>query len=314
VKSSEQLLELINSIKRTNRGREPLFISIDEEGGRVSRMPDALSDIPSAAAVGEYGDLTVTYGVGTLLADEIASFGFNLDFAPILDILSNPDNTVIKDRAFGNTAKAVSEHGTQLMKGIRDRGIIPVVKHFPGHGDTSVDSHSALPTVGHDMERLNGFELVPFRKAIDEKADAVMVAHLLMKNIDPGNPASMSKAVITDLLRNEMGFEGVVFTDDMTMGAIIKNYDIGDAAVNSVIAGSDVILVCHGYDKEKEAADAVRSAVETGYIDEARIDESVARILRLKAQYGLEDLIIDNVDIAGLNKKIDGQLAKWYNK
>jgi beta-N-acetylhexosaminidase len=312
--STEQLLELINSIKKVNSGKIPLFISVDEEGGRVSRMPDSLSDIPSAAAIGENGDISVTYEVGTLIAEEISSFGINMDFAPVLDIFSNPDNTVIGDRSFGNTAQAVTEHGIEMMKGIRDKGVIPVVKHFPGHGDTVADSHKELPVVEYDMSRLAGFELVPFKKAIDEDADAVMVAHLLMKGIDPEKPATMSKAVISDLLRDQMGFKGVVVTDDMTMSAITENYDIGEAAVSSVVAGSDIILVCHDYDKEKMAIEAVRSAVESGYIKEARIDESVERILRLKAKYGLEDRIIDSVDTDGLNKKIDGQLAKWYNR
>lgn len=314
VKNPEQLLELVNSIKITNSGRVPLFVSVDEEGGRVSRMPEVLSDIPSAAAVGEYGDIKVTYDIGTLLAEEISSFGFNMDFAPVLDIMSNPDNTVIGDRSFGITAQIVTEHGIELMRGIRDKGVVPVVKHFPGHGDTLADSHKELPVVEHDMSRLASFELVPFQKAVDENADAVMVAHLIMKTIDPKNPATMSKAVITDLLRDQMGFDGVVMTDDMTMGAIVKNYDIGDAAVSSVVAGSDMILVCHGYDKQSEAIDAVRSAVETGFIDETRIDESVFRILRLKAKYMLEDGNIDSIDTDGLNKKIDGQLAKWYNR
>lgn len=314
IQTPEQTLELINSIKGINSGREPLFVCVDEEGGRVSRMPEALSDIPSAGSIGEYGDIQVAYDIGSLLAEEISSFGFNMNFAPVLDIMSNPDNTVISDRSFGNTAQVVTEHGIELMRGIRDKGIIPVVKHFPGHGDTLADSHSELPVVEYDMTRLTAFELIPFQKAVDENADAVMVAHLLMKKIDPKHPAAMSKAVITDLLRDQMGFQGVVVTDDMTMGAITINYDIGDAVVSSVIAGSDIILVCHGYDKQIEAIDAVRLAVETGYIEEARIDESVLRILRLKAKYGLEDRIIESVDTEGLNKKIDGQLAKWYNR
>lgn len=313
-KDPRQLLELINSIKHVNTGRIPLFISVDEEGGRISRMPDPISDIPSAAVIGEYGDPRITYEIGTLIAEEISSFGFNMDFAPVLDISTNPDNTVIGDRAFGYTAQAVSEHGIGMMRGIRDKGVIPVVKHFPGHGDTQADSHKELPVVEHEMSRLSSMELVPFQKAIDENADAVMIGHLLMKRIDPQNPAVMSRAVVTDLLREQMGFGGVVVTDDMTMAAITKNYDIGEAAVRCIDAGCDIILVCHGEDNQIKAMDAVKSAVEKGYIDEARIDESVIRILRLKAKYGLEDRIIESVDTEGLNKKIDGQLARWYNR
>jgi beta-N-acetylhexosaminidase len=313
VENSEQLLDLINSIKEINKGREPLFISVDQEAGRVSRMPKELRDIPSAEFLGEYDDAGITHKIGELLAEEIASFGFNMNFAPVLDIMTNPDNTAIKERAFGNTTQAVSKHGIQMMKGIRNKGVIPVVKHFPGHGDTGVDSHKELPSIDYDMDSLADFELVPFQEAINENADAVMVSHLLMNKIDPENPATMSKAVITNLLRNDMNFQGVVVTDDMTMGAIINNYDIGDAAVSSVVAGSDIIMVCHGYDKQTEAMDAVRSAVETGFIQETRIDESVARILKLKAKYGLKDEKIDSIDIDELNKKIDGQLAKWYN-
>ena len=226
-----------------------------------------------------------------------------MDFAPVLDILSNPKNTVIGDRAFGTDPLSVAEHGIQMMKGIRDEGVIAVVKHFPGHGDTEVDSHYGLPAVTHGMERLEGFELVPFRKALDEDADAVMVAHIVVGSLDPDLPASLSGPVITGLLRDKMGFDGVVITDDMTMGAIMENFDIGDAAVQSILAGSDIILVCHGYDKQKAAMDALKKAVGTGTVDEARIDRSVARILRLKDKYEITDNTLENADVNRINKK-----------
>ncbi len=314
IKDSPRLLKLLNSIKMINKGREPLFISVDEEGGRVGRMPPELHALPSAESLGEYGDTEFTYELGAVLAQEVKAFGINMDFAPVLDIWSNPLNKVISDRAFGTTVETVSRHGIELMNGIQDNGIVPVVKHFPGHGDTSGDSHAELPAVNHSMDRLAGFELVPFQNAIDSNADAVMVGHLLVNNIDPENPATLSKAVMTDLLRNEMRFTGVVITDDMTMDAISKNYNIGEAVVKSVIAGSDIILVCHDYDKQAEAMDAVRAAVEKGIISEKRIDESVARILRLKDKYAIEDQTIEYIDIAEINKKIDGLMTRWYNK
>ena len=163
------------------------------------------------------------------------------------------------------------------------------------------------------MERLEGFELVPFRKALDEDADAVMVAHIVVGSLDPDLPASLSGPVITGLLRDKMGFDGVVITDDMTMGAIMENFDIGDAAVQSILAGSDIILVCHGYDKQKAAMDALKKAVGTGTVDEARIDRSVARILRLKDKYEITDNTLENADVNRINEKIEGVLSKWYN-
>jgi len=308
-----QLVTFTNSLKIANPAQAPLFISIDEEGGRVSRMPGHISGIPPALSVGELDDESFTYETGRLIAEMVKSFGINMDFAPVLDIFSNPDNTVIGDRAYGTTPLSVVEHGIQVMKGIRDEGIISVVKHFPGHGDTDVDSHYGLPAVVHDKGRLSNFELVPFRKAIEENADAIMVAHIVVESVDPGLPASLSDAVINGLLRGEMGFEGVVVTDDMTMGAITEYFDIGDAAVKSVLAGNDIILVCHGYENQKKAMDAIKDAVGSGIINEGRIDESVARILTLKKKYSLNDRSVRYPDVERLNKKIEGVLSKWYN-
>jgi len=163
------------------------------------------------------------------------------------------------------------------------------------------------------MDLLSERELVPFRRAVDEGAEAVMAAHIVVTAVDPRLPASLSGAVINGLLRKDSGFDGVVITDDLTMRAITDNFEIGDAAVRSVIAGCDILLVCHGRDKQEEAMDAVRNAVEAGMIDECRIDESVARILKLKEKYGLNNNAYRYADVDMLNEKIDGLLAKWYN-
>lgn len=306
-----QLLTLNNSLKLLNSGNKaPLLISVDEEGGRVSRMPDQLKDMPSSLSIGKTGKRGYAYDAGAMLAEEIKAFGFNTDFAPVLDIWSNPENTVIGDRAYGKTPEAVSAMGISAMKGIGENGVIPVVKHFPGHGDTVVDSHIGLPVVTYDMNRLESFELVPFKAALENGADAVMVAHIVVNALDRKYPASISKAVITGLLRESMGFDGVVITDDMTMGAIVKNYNVGNAAVKSVLAGSDIVLVCHGTDNQRLAMDSVLAAVKDGTIPVSRIDESVKRILRLKYKYRLSDNTIKSVDIDGLNKKIDAVLAE----
>jgi len=315
IKSADQLLQLVNSLKDIHTENElPLFISVDEEGGRISRMPPQLHKLPSSESIGEVNNSEFSYNIGNVIAEEIKTFGFNMDFAPVLDIFSNPKNTVIGDRAFGKDAETVSKLGVQTMKGIKAGGIIPVVKHFPGHGDTQVDSHVGLPSVSYDMERLKSFEFVPFKTAIDSQADAVMISHILLERIDPENPASLSKTVITDLLREQMNFDGVVITDDMTMGAIEKNYIISDAVVKSVNAGSDIILVCHGYDNQVNVMDTLKVAVENGSVSEERIDESVCRVLKLKIKYGLTDDKTPSINIEEINKKIDAVLSKWYNR
>lgn len=306
VESSKQLLDLLNSLKSINStNKVPLFLSVDEEGGRVSRMPAEFKDLPTAKTIGKVNNSDFSRKIGSILAGEIKAFGFNMDFAPVLDINSNPNNPVIGDRSFGSNAQIVSKLGVQIMKGIRADGVIPVVKHFPGHGDTSVDSHVGLPSVNNSMESLKGFELVPFNDAIKNGADAVMIAHILLNKVDPQNPASLSKTVITDLLRKQMDFNGVIITDDMTMGAITKNYNISDAAIKAVNAGSDVVLVCHGYDNEVAVIDALTKAVKDGNITQEQIDKSIYRILKLKHKFNLTDNMINSVDVEKINRKIN---------
>ena len=312
VENAEQLITLNNTLKNINSGNKiPLFISIDEEGGKVSRMPKEIRKLPTNKTIGEANDENLSYEIGSILADEVKMFGFNMNFAPVLDINSNPQNPVIGDRSFGNSKEIVSRLGVQTMKGIQSGGVIPVVKHFPGHGDTSEDSHIGLPAVSHDMNRLIDFELIPFKDAIHNQADAVMIAHILLNKIDSENPSSLSKTVITELLRNQLKFNGVIITDDMTMRAIVENYNIGEAAIKSVKAGSDIILVCHGYDNEIAVIDALKNAVENRTISQETINESVYRILKLKDKYKLSDDKIDKIDtinstdIQKINDKID---------
>ena len=312
IQNSIQALSLINSLKNSNSiNKIPLFLSVDEEGGRVSRMPAEFTKIPTNQRLGQINNSTLSFKIGSGLAEEIKSFGFNMDFAPVLDINSNPKNPVIGDRSFGSNAGVVSKLGVQTMKGIQSQNVIPVVKHFPGHGDTSVDSHVGLPTVNNDLQRLKEFELLPFAEAIRNKADVVMVAHILLPKIDPEFPASFSKTIITGLLRGELGFQGVVVTDDMTMGAISKNYDIGDASVKSINAGSDIILVCHFYDKELAVIQALKKAVEVGVITRERMDESVYRILTLKSKYALTDKTIESIHVKNINSKLNSILAPY---
>lgn len=312
VENSNQLLSLIDSIKEVNsKNRIPLFISVDEEGGRVSRMPKEIKKLPTNRRIGQMNNKELSYKIGTILAEELNMFGFNMDFAPVLDINSNPKNPVIGDRAFGAELEIVRDLGIETMKGIQSGGIISVIKHFPGHGDTSVDSHIGLPTVEHDIERLNSLELVPFRDAIKDGADTVMVAHILLSKIDPDYPSSLSKTVITGILREKLGFKGVVISDDMTMGAIVENYEIGNAAIKAINAGSDIVLVAHGYDNSLAVINSIKEAVTNGIISEERLNESVYRILSLKQKYNITDDIKDSIDIEGINNSIQEILAEF---
>lgn len=305
VQSTDQLLSLVNSLKGANSQNSiPLFMSVDQEGGRVDRMPEGFARFPANSIIGHANDKTVSFDIGSAMAEEIKAFGFNVDFAPVLDINSNPRNPVIGDRSFGSNPEIVSALGIQTMKGIQSGNIISVVKHFPGHGDTSVDSHLNLPTVNNDLNRLASFELIPFSEAAKNGADGVMIAHILLPAIDHDNPASFSKEIVTGILRNQMKFNGVVITDDMTMGAIVKNYNIGDAAVKAINAGCDILLVCHGYDYQEAVFNAVKSAVGDGTISKERVDESVYRILSLKDKYKLNDNTAESVDVNNINQRI----------
>ena len=315
VRDTGQLLNLVNSLKEQNSNNKiPLFISIDEEGGKVSRVPDDFINLPTNREIGKVNNKSFSYEIGSILAMQLNAFGINMDFAPVLDVNTNPNNPVIGNRSFGSNPNIVSDLGIATMKGIKDKGVIPVIKHFPGHGDTSVDSHIGLPSIDNDLDRLKEIELVPFKDAIKNEADVVMVAHILMTKLDPNYPASMSKKVISDVLRDDLNFDGVVITDDMTMGAILKNYDINDAAIKSVNAGTDIILVCHNNDNQINAINSLIQAVKDGEISEERIDESVYRILKLKDKYNINGEIINSVDVDNINYNINEVLNTYTNK
>ncbi|MCT1398829.1 beta-N-acetylhexosaminidase [Paenibacillus sp. p3-SID867] len=304
IENAKQSADLLNELKKANAANPvPLWLSIDEEGGRVTRFPDEYVKLPSSGKIGRSDDLTLTKQVGGLIAQKVSGVGINMVFAPVLDIDSNPNNPVIGDRSFGTTAETVSTHGIASMKGIQENGVVPVVKHFPGHGDTSVDSHLGLPVVDHDLKRLHELELVPFQQAIDEGADVVMVAHLLMKSIDPDTPSSYSKPVINDLLREEMGFKGVVITDDMTMGAISGSTDVGEASVKSVVAGSNMILIGHEYALEEAVIQALTEAAHSGVIPEEMLNDRVRATLELKHKYQLSDEPVKAPDVKSLNQE-----------
>ena len=300
-----QAVTLINSIKaESSDNKIPLLLGVDQEGGRVSRLPK-LTSLPTNREIGEQNNETLSYRIGNLLGLELNAFGLNINFAPVLDVNSNTNNPVIGDRSFGNNAGIVSKLGIQTMQGIQSQNIISVVKHFPGHGDTGVDSHLELPVIQKSIEDLNALELIPFKNAIADSADVVMIAHILLPKIDPNFPSSLSHEIITGILREQLQFDGVVMTDDMTMNAIIGNYEIGQATVEAVKAGNDMVLIAHEYTNVKRAIESILQAVNSGEITEERINTSVDRILSLKEKYKVSNDQVKEVDIEQINQSIE---------
>lgn len=303
--NADQILSLLNALKANNEtNKVPLWLSVDQEGGKVNRLPKAFLAMPTAKSIGAADNESYTQAIGQATGLALKSLGFNMDFAPVLDIDSNPNNPVIGNRSFGSNADTVTRHGIATMKGLRSNHIAAVVKHFPGHGDTSVDSHLELPVVDKSLSELEKFELLPFKAAVAQNADAVMVAHLLIPSLDDANPASLSKRIITDLLRDELGYDGVVMTDDMTMGGIVNHNDIGEAAVRSVLAGTDIVLVGHDNDMQIKVLKALKASAAEGRLSEEMIDKRVHRILSLKAKYALSesDGPIGNIDVEAINE------------
>lgn len=312
INDSNQLLQLINNIKDINsKNKIPLFISIDEEGGRVSRLPKEIKKLPSNEVIGNINDKKLTYDIGKTIGYSLKSFGFNMDFAPVLDINSNPNNKVIGDRSFSSNKNIVANLGVSEINGFKSSNIISVAKHFPGHGDTDIDSHYKLPIINKTLDELKEVEFVPFKNAIKENVPSIMVSHnILLPEIDDINPASMSKTIITDILRKDLKFDGLIVTDDMTMVAITNDFDISEACIKSINAGADLLLICHGYETEVDVINNIKDAVDKGIISIDRINESVYRILSLKYSYKINNEKIENIDVDIINSKIEDILNR----
>lgn len=290
----DQTVAALNSYRQNSALTLPLLVGTDQEGGRISRLPSTwATKFPTAQKVGQYS--ASAKALALAMGDELAALGFNMDFAPDLDVNSNPKNPVIGDRSYGPTPAVVWTAGQQVMAGLTDAGVIPVIKHFPGHGDTSVDSHLALPVVTADKSLLETRELRPFKAAVDSGAPVVMIGHLLVPALDPDHPASLSQLIITGLLREQWGYQGLVVTDDMEMGAIAQD-NIGEAAVQAVQAGADMLLVCHTYSKQQAVRDALVTAVQSGRISEERLNQSLTRILALKDKFQVNKVAVSASD------------------
>ncbi len=262
--------------------KTPLLIATDQEGGRVARFSTA--PFTQVAPAMQLESVAAAREAAEVMGQELAMVGVNTNFAPVADINSNPANPVIGDRSFGAEPQRVAEKVVAQVEGYQSSDVLPCLKHFPGHGDTAVDSHFALPTLPHSLETMQARELVPFKAGIAAGCPLVMSAHILFPALDPELPGTLSEKILTGLLREELGFEGVIVTDCLEMKAVADHWGTARAAVLAAKAGADVLLICHTWERQKEAFDALKSAVESGELPLAQVDASVARIQKLKAR------------------------------
>ena len=290
LKSKNQIKTLNENLQKLSikTGGIPLFISADQEGGRVYRVPsDATVQFPGAMTLGQAGDPALTRDIGFITAHELNQIGINLVLAPVLDVNNNPANPVINTRSFGSQPGLVTEMGLALARGIREANSVPTIKHFPGHGDTFTDSHLDLPLINKNISDMEDLELAPFRVAIREGAEIVMSAHILYKKLDPENPATLSYKILTELLREKLGFQGLVMSDAMEMHAISKRYTRKLAVKQAFKAGVDIILLTSLGDISKEMYKSLLDGFKSGELSKTRLDISIRRQIDLKLRRGL---------------------------
>ncbi|HNE07481.1 MAG TPA: glycoside hydrolase family 3 protein [Leptospiraceae bacterium] len=278
---------LQNEMKNLNS--PPLFISIDQEGGRVVRVEKGVTGFPGALAIGQTKNPAYAFNVGLITSYELNNLGINLLLAPVMDINNNPENPVINTRSFGMTLDA-GDLAISYEKGARIGGAVPVIKHFPGHGDTNVDSHLGLPVIEKTESQLLEFELIPFQKSIQEGARAVMSAHIVYPNLDPKYPSTLSKKILTDILRKKLGFEGIILTDAMEMHAISKNYQNEKTGTLAILAGADIILLTSWGNTTTHYYNMILESLKNKEFDvdgKNMLDESLKRQIALKIENGL---------------------------
>ncbi len=288
IQSAEQVRALTHSLQMVARAaghRQPLLIMIDQENGMLRRFGESATTFPGNMALGAIGSPEVAYEVALATGRELKALGITMNLAPVLDVNNNPANPVIGVRSFGEDPYAVARLGVAMVKGYRAAGVINNLKHFPGHGDTAVDSHLALPTIPYTLERLETLELIPFKEAIQAGADSVMIGHMYLPALTSGKmePASVSHAIITGLLRERLGFKGVIISDCLEMQAIVDTVGTARGSVLGLQAGLDLILVSHRYDRQRASIAAVQAAVEDGTVSSATLRQAAERVLHFKA-------------------------------
>lgn len=280
VRGPAQVASLCRAIVAAAPADLPPVIAVDQEGGRVARMKAPVLELPPMRRLGVIDDPDLTLRAGRVLGRELAALGFNLDFAPVCDVDSNPDNPVIGDRAFARDPERVAAHAVAFARGLREGGVLACAKHFPGHGDTTTDSHTELPVLGHDRARLDAVELPPFRAAVEAGVDVVMTAHVVCRGVDADRPATLSPPLLA-ILKDEMRFGGMLVSDDLNMKAI-RPLSVGEAAVRAVAAGCDAVLVCRHDERIDEARQALADEARRSPAFLARLRDAVDRCLRVR--------------------------------
>jgi beta-N-acetylhexosaminidase len=274
--SAQGLLEMTTAIRRA--AKRPVLIGIDQEGGTRFSLKAPFTAWPSAAELGQLGDLDAAEQVGRAIATELRAVACNVNFAPMLDLHMNPESPVTKDRSFGADPALVASMGVAFDRGMQSAGVLSCAKHFPGHGDVAVDPHHDLPVFGGTMQRLESAELIPFAAVVAGGVPLVMTAHIHLPQIDPDVPASLSRILLHKVLRQDLRFAGVILADDLGMGAIAKHYGVGDATVRTLKAGTDMAMLCHDWSAVRPAIAAVRAARLEGQFDENEWRLSLERI------------------------------------
>lgn len=280
----EETRELVFRLREL-RPDEPLWMAVDQEGGRVQRLRHPFPELPPMRELAGREDGRWVERSAELLADALKVLGFTQDYAPVLDVDTNPDNPVIGDRSFSRDPEVVARLGTRFIRAMQARGVAACGKHFPGHGDTHQDSHLVLPRLEHDLARLEAVELVPFRAAVEAEVAAVMTAHVLFPALDPEHPATLSEKIVGPLLRERLGYRGVIVSDDLEMKAVADHYGIEDSVVRAVRAGCDQLLICHTHELQVRAKEALIRAVEDGSLPRARLLEASRRVLEMKLRF-----------------------------
>ncbi len=305
VVSPAQITELTNHLQRVSSaaGNPGLLVAVDQEGGPVARLTTekGFTQFPSAMAISATGDPENARLVAAIMAKEMRAVGINANYAPVLDVNNNPFNPIIGARSFGSDPMVVARFGVAFLEGLQNQGIAAFGKHFPGHGDTTIDTHLGMPVIAHDRRRLAQVELAPFKAAIQAGVAGIMSAHIIFPALDPNSvlPATVSPAILTGLIRQEMKFQGAIATDSLEMGAMSSTgWPVERAAPAALAAGADILLLNRDHDLHKTAFQSIRNALRDGLLQIARLNEAVLRILTLKAHFNLIHPNPVNVDQA----------------